>query len=36
MQMKGNTAKQRDELYRSFRQKLLRADRAGLASSGFV
>ena len=32
----GNTAKQHDELYRCFRKKFLRADRAGLASSGFV
>gem|GEM_PF-3728484 len=34
--MKGNTAKQHDELYRRFRKKLLRADRLWLASSGFV
>jgi hypothetical protein len=35
-QMKGNTKISHEKFHRSFRQKLLRADRAELTSSGFV
>ena len=37
MQMKGNIKNQSNEnIQRCFREKLLRTDRAGLASSGFI